>query len=700
MVWRGSSIAASQPGSRFLQLFGLCGLSLAFPLLDTLALNPEFFVAHGSRPIDVVFATALVFAAAPATLWLGEQALGLLGSGARRAGHALLCGALVGLMVLVAARRAPGVLDVAALLAAGIGAVLAAVAFARFTGMRSFAALLGAFVPLYWAWFLLASPASEIVRPAYSELPEFTVRAPATPIIMLIFDELPLLSLLDANDQLDPVRAPHFAAFARNATWFRNATTVADQTALAVPAILSGRRVSGRTTPVFENHRESLFTLLAPTHEIRAFESTTRLCPEDICRHVVPPLSQRLRALLPDVFVIGLHVWLPEMLTRRIPRIDDRWAAFGGEALEISPAESFALFARGLRPGRRATFDYLHVLSPHGPWEHLPTGQRYGSREALRYSAGLVRARWSDRELADRALQRHVLEVGNVDRLFGDLLADLRTKGIYDSALIVVLSDHGVSFEPGELWRSVTEGNHVELMAIPWLIKAPGQKLGSVNDRNVETIDVLPTIADLLGIEIPWAIDGWSAIDPNAPERAEKTIDNWIYQKRLVFPDASRSKALARRIARVGAGASADRLFRIGPHPELLGTKVLDGQTDRSSPFEARLSEPHLFDAVDLAASFVPLHVTGAVHGPSELPPPVAIAVNGIVRAVTTPYFDRGRWMFSATLPPESLRQGRNRVEVLAVIHVSGETRLAPTQIRGPQTHSALETTKQSFGAK
>ena len=27
-------------------------------------------------------------------------------------------------------------------------------------------------------------------------------------------------------------------------------------------------------------------------------------------------------------------------------------------------------------------------------------------------------------------------------------------------------------------------------------------------DRNVETIDVLPTIADLLGIEIPWARAG------------------------------------------------------------------------------------------------------------------------------------------------------------------------------------------------
>ena len=82
------------------------------------------------------------------------------------------------------------------------------------------------------------------------------------------------------------------------------------------------------------------------------------------------------------------------------------------------------------------------------------------------------------------------------------------------------------------------------------------------------------------------------------------------------------------------------------------------------TPYFAKPEKPKLTRTVN---------VKGPACGPAN-----AIAVNGIVRAVTTPYFDRGRWTFSATLPPESLHQGRNRVEVLAVIHVSGETRLAP----------------------
>ena len=54
---------------------------------------------------------------------------------------------------------------------------------------------------------------------------------------MVIFDELPLTSLMDEKRQIDPVRYPNFAALADDGYWFRNATTVTDYTVQAVPAI-------------------------------------------------------------------------------------------------------------------------------------------------------------------------------------------------------------------------------------------------------------------------------------------------------------------------------------------------------------------------------------------------------------------------------------------------------------------------------
>ena len=61
------------------------------------------------------------------------------------------------------------------------------------------------------------------------------------PIVFIILDEFPTTSLLNEHHQIDAVRYPNFAALARNATWFRNTTTVSSATAQAVPAILTGK---------------------------------------------------------------------------------------------------------------------------------------------------------------------------------------------------------------------------------------------------------------------------------------------------------------------------------------------------------------------------------------------------------------------------------------------------------------------------
>lgn len=60
-----------------------------------------------------------------------------------------------------------------------------------------------------------------------------------------------------------------------------------------------------------------------------------------------------------------------------------------------------------------------------------------------------------------------------------------------------------MSFRPGEYRRAVTPTNAADIMPIPLIIKAPGGPRGLVSDRNVQSIDVLPTIADLLDVDIP-----------------------------------------------------------------------------------------------------------------------------------------------------------------------------------------------------
>ena len=106
------------------------------------------------------------------------------------------------------------------------------------------------------------------------------------------------------------------------------------------------------------------------------------------------------------------------------------------------------------------------------------------------------------------------------DRLLGELLARLKSAGLFDSALVIVTSDHGASFRPGELMREVTDTNAADILAVPLIVKLP-RSTGSapsvrIDDRPAETIDILPTVADVLGITMPWHVDGADSCAPRS----------------------------------------------------------------------------------------------------------------------------------------------------------------------------------------
>ena len=74
------------------------------------------------------------------------------------------------------------------------------------------------------------------------------------PVVVAVFDQLPLASLLDREGELDRTLYPHFAALAGEATWFRNASAVTEATTYALPAIVTGnypaRPVDCRPRPI------------------------------------------------------------------------------------------------------------------------------------------------------------------------------------------------------------------------------------------------------------------------------------------------------------------------------------------------------------------------------------------------------------------------------------------------------------------
>jgi hypothetical protein len=111
------------------------------------------------------------------------------------------------------------------------------------------------------------------------------------------------------------------------------------------------------------------------------------------------------------------------------------------------------------------------------------------------------------------------------DRLLGRLLDTLKSTGLYGRSLIVVAADHGASFWPGQRYRGLSGTSHPEdIFSVPLIIRAPDQARGEVSDVAGETIDILPTIADVLDIELPWKVDGCSLFDSGCPPREERRV--------------------------------------------------------------------------------------------------------------------------------------------------------------------------------
>ena len=141
-----------------------------------------------------------------------------------------------------------------------------------------------------------------------------TSRSPTdVPVVLVVFDELPVSSLLTAAGEIDGVRYPAFGRLAREATWYPRATTPHDYTTQAVPSLLTGRLPRRGELPTLADHPENLFTLLGDAYDLHVQEQVTHLCPSRSCpstRSEVP-LLDRQRGLFYDASAGYLHRTLP-----------------------------------------------------------------------------------------------------------------------------------------------------------------------------------------------------------------------------------------------------------------------------------------------------------------------------------------------------------------------------------------------------
>lgn len=110
--------------------------------------------------------------------------------------------------------------------------------------------------------------------------------------------------------------------------------------------------------------------------------------------------------------------------------------------------------------------------------------------------------------------------VAYADAEFGRLLDFIQSRGLLENSCLVLTSDHGEMFERGIL-AHITETMYEPILRVPLIVSWPGQKERRDVYRLTSSIDVLPTLTDLAGLDRPDWSEGESLMASEEPASSD-----------------------------------------------------------------------------------------------------------------------------------------------------------------------------------
>ena len=217
--------------------------------------------------------------------------------------------------------------------------------------------------------------------------------------------------------------------------------------------------------------------------------------------------------------------------------LDDRY--FGGldhsipKALEWMKAHQAERF-----------FMFLHGYDSHGQYELSDASRATARRDYKGTLDGTIEENAKLREQALTAIQnpgdppslgsvldeddaKYLLalydqKVREADQRLGSFLSEVRASGLLDRTIVIVMSDHGDEFmEHGAIDHGGTL--YEEQLHVVMTMRLPGYARRHDVDAVVRTVDLFPTVFDMLGLPIPAGVDGTSLLPILRGQGAELT---------------------------------------------------------------------------------------------------------------------------------------------------------------------------------
>ncbi len=195
----------------------------------------------------------------------------------------------------------------------------------------------------------------------------------------------------------------------------------------------------------------------------------------------------------------------------------------GGEIGDLDKAvTSYALeWLDSINPQNDKFFMWVHYKNPHDPYEppkpfttffdSTYTGSFNGSRPVLD-SIYVNQIDLSERDLFHlNAL--YDAEIRSSDSYIEKVLAKLEKMGVLENTLIVFASDHGEEMYDHNYYFFHSCSMYEGVLHIPLIMKFPGViPAGKIVDNQIESIDIVPTVLQLMKLPLREEFEGRSII--------------------------------------------------------------------------------------------------------------------------------------------------------------------------------------------
>lgn len=189
------------------------------------------------------------------------------------------------------------------------------------------------------------------------------------------------------------------------------------------------------------------------------------------------------------------------------------------------------------KSGGRKFFCFLNYMDAH--WPYLPPGRfatlypgydphfQAGHYDQMERDVLTLRRPISERE-RQHLVSQYDGGIAYMDWALGNLVDQLKQRGLYDNTLLIITADHGESFgERAMVGHALSV--YQEMVHVPLLIKYPGENIPEVVDNSVSLADLMPTILAVLGYPAPKNVQGRNLLQAAPAEAGDVISETFVH---------------------------------------------------------------------------------------------------------------------------------------------------------------------------